>query len=154
MTSFVKSWWIVLKWIWEIKNPGVLGCFGFSNYLIILKLCLISERSLQSNSPNDVGATNCGRGAGHVQIPGHGGKAGGVDVIDVGKTDTCHGWVVLERKHVFLSNAVLIAIPPNRGLHASAETCFIYRELFLVFCSSFWRLPRILLLVFANQVFT
>ena len=49
------------------------------------------ERKLKPNLPKDVGARNWGRGAGHVQIPEHAGKAEGVDVIDVGKTDTCHG---------------------------------------------------------------
>lgn len=108
ITSFIKSWWIVFKWVWEIKFPGVLGCFGFGKYLNGLKNKFKSLNYLWTLTPakpclpNDVGATNCGRGAGHVQIPGHGGKAEGVDVIDVGKTDTCHGWVVvLERKHVF-----------------------------------------------------
>ena len=161
ITSFIKSWWIVFKWVWEIKFPGVLGCFGFGKYLNGLKNKFKSLNYLWTLTPakpclpNDVGATNCGRGAEHVQIPGHGGKAEGVDVIDVGKTDTCHGWVVvLERKHVFfLSNAILIDSPPYRGVHSTAEICFIYRELF-VFCSSFRRLPRILLLVFAYQVFT
>lgn len=120
------------------------------------------ERKHKPNLPKDVGARNWGRGAGHVQIPEHGWKAEGVDVIDVGKTDTCHGGVVLKRNHMFfcfffLSNAVLIVVlidsRPNRGLHATAKKWFIYRGL-LVFCSSFRRLPRILLLVFANQVFT
>ena len=56
-----------------------------------LQFLIVFERKPKPNLPNGVGTRNCGRGAGHVQIPEHGGKAEGVEVIVVGKTETCHG---------------------------------------------------------------